>query len=108
MDNTSLSNNSIYSIYKDPQANMWVGTYSGGVNLYSRKANQFTAFRHSSSVNSPGDNNILGFVEDRRGNIWIGTDGGGVDLFDPASRRSVTTRISLGTRTASAATLFPR
>jgi len=83
LDNTSLSNNSIYSVYKDPQANMWVGTYSGGVNLYNKKANRFPVYRHSSSVNSPGDNNILGFLEDRHGNVWIGTDGGGVDMFDP-------------------------
>src|ERR1700754_845551 len=67
----------------DPQNNMWLGTYSGGVNLYDKEANQFSAYRHNSSANSPGNNNILEFHEDGHGYIWIGTDGGGVDRFDP-------------------------
>jgi len=86
IDEWSLNNNSIYSIYKDRQGNMWVGTYSSGINLYSKGANTFAHFRHTTEPNSLSHNKVLGICESANGHIWLGTDGGGVNEFDPQTK----------------------
>jgi signal transduction histidine kinase/ligand-binding sensor domain-containing protein/DNA-binding response OmpR family regulator len=83
MDNSSLGSNSIYALYKDRQDNMWVGTYSGGVNLYNRGMSLFTHYKRNSGARTLSNNAILAFAGGDNGKIWVATDGGGVDLFDP-------------------------
>jgi len=80
IDNTSLSNNSIHSLYKDLAGNMWVGTFSGGVNFYKGDI-KFRHYKHTSSPKSLIEDDVACIAEDSRGNVWIGTDGG-LDLFD--------------------------
>ena len=80
IDNTSLTNNSIYTIYKDPQGNMWVGTYDGGVNLFNKSGNKFAHYKHNSSTESLANNFVLDILEDDRENLWVGTDGGGARI----------------------------
>ena len=81
-DNSSLSDNSIWSVYKDDKGNMWVGTFSSGINFVNRDANKFIHYRHNSSPLSLNNNNVLSILEDSKENLWIGTDGGGINLFD--------------------------
>ncbi len=87
IDPESLSNNSIWTIYRDIHNDMWVGTYSGDVNFWSSVNNQFTHFRHTSSASSLSHNKVLSIFEDSRKNIWIGTDGGGLNLYDPITKK---------------------
>jgi PAS domain S-box-containing protein len=71
-----LSNNSIYSLYKDRQNNMWVGTYGNGINMYTRFANNFEIYRHDINNNSSiSSNQVNSFLEDNDC-IWIGTEKG--------------------------------
>ncbi|HEV2479266.1 MAG TPA: two-component regulator propeller domain-containing protein [Puia sp.] len=83
MDNTSLGSNSIYALYKDRQGNMWVGTYSAGVNLYNKDMVLFTHYKRNLDSGSLSSNAILAFAPASDGKIWIATDGGGLNLFDP-------------------------
>jgi len=71
---------------------MWVGTFSGGVNLSNRDASVIAHYRRNTSPNSLSNNNVLAFSENSRGQIWIGTDGGGLDLFDPLTGKFTTFR----------------
>lgn len=86
IDSKSISQNSIYSIYRDNNHNMWVGTYSGGVNIFSREANKFLHYCHTTNSNSLSNNSVLSLAESVNGKLWIGTDGGGLDLFDPVTQ----------------------
>ncbi len=61
--------------------NIWIGVYSGGINLYGKQSAKFTHYSHSSS-NSLSNNFVLCFYEDDQNNLWIGTDGGGLNLFN--------------------------
>jgi signal transduction histidine kinase/DNA-binding response OmpR family regulator/streptogramin lyase len=61
---------------------MWLGTYSGGINMFSEDADKFAHFKHTSDPASLTNNNVLDFFEDSKNNIWIGTDGGGLNLID--------------------------
>jgi signal transduction histidine kinase/ligand-binding sensor domain-containing protein/DNA-binding response OmpR family regulator len=82
-DKTSINSNSVWSIMRDRIGNMWVGTFSGGLNFFNRDSDKFRHHHHTSRPNSLSHNNVLTLFEDSREQIWIGTDGGGANLFDP-------------------------
>lgn len=75
-----LSHYSVLSLYRDKQLNLWVGTYSGGVNYYNRYNYrfQYIPVREFTGVVGQG-------VEDRQGNIWFATEGSGLLYYDPQS-----------------------
>ncbi len=77
-DNGGINDNSIWSIYKDAKGNMWVGTFSGGLDFVNRDAGKFTHYRHNSSPLSLNNNSVLSILEDSKRNLWFGTDGGEV------------------------------
>ncbi len=79
---TSLSDNAIYSIYKDREGGIWVGTYFGGVNYISPKSNPFELYAPLEYKNSISGKAISQFCEDASGNLWIGTEDGGLNYFD--------------------------
>ena len=86
IDNSSLSDNSVWSILRDAKGNMWVGTFNSGINFVNRDAvNKFTHYRHTSSPTSLSNNKVLCIFEDSSNRIWVGTDGGGLNLFDTAT-----------------------
>ncbi len=69
-DETSLSNNSIYSLLKDKQGTIWIGTYGGGLNYYNELLYKFDHFK------IPNGNNIINVIYKEDHNLWIGTEGG--------------------------------
>lgn len=84
-DPYSLSDNAVYSIYKDREGGIWVGTYFGGVNYYPY---QYTPFNKYYPIETRESRHTLigrrirEFQLDRDGGIWIGTEDGGLSLFD--------------------------
>ncbi|MGQ1784896.1 hybrid sensor histidine kinase/response regulator transcription factor [Saccharicrinis sp. GN24d3] len=91
--NGSLSNRCINKIFKDSDGNIWLGTFSGGVQLvsnYNKKIHSL-AYNpgHPESISHP---KVWGITEDYNGNIWIGTDGGGIDIWNP--RKGIFKRLS--------------
>jgi len=85
MDSTSLSDIFINDIFEDSDSQLWIGTNSGGVNLYNRKLDNFTHFKHKNTdPKSISSNNIRCIYQDSKGTIWIGTNGGGLCRYNPA------------------------
>lgn len=80
----SLSNNSVRSLVKDNNGNLWVGTMNG-LNFKEAGSNEFERFiaGQNGSNKSVNHNEIFSLHADRQGNIWIGTGGGGLNKFDP-------------------------
>lgn len=82
-DAFSLPNNSIWTIYPDPDQGAWIGTYGGKIaycSLYDSRIRYFNP--------SPGglSHPIVGsFQEDHLGNVWIGTEGGGLNYWNRKS-----------------------
>lgn len=73
---TSLSNNTVYSILEDKQKNLWVGTYSKGLNVFNRSSMRFsTAFTSKKNGYALSSNFVNTFFEENDF-LWLGTDNG--------------------------------
>ncbi|HKB86355.1 MAG TPA: two-component regulator propeller domain-containing protein [Ignavibacteriaceae bacterium] len=83
LDPGSLSDNKVYSIYRDKPGNLWVGT-AGGLDKLNEKTGKFIHYRHDpGNPESLSDNNVWPIYEDSRGYLWVGTANGGLNRFDP-------------------------
>lgn len=83
----SLPNNSVWSIFPDPDGGVWVGTYGGKLAYMTFADNGVDYFKAT-----PGGLNhpiVSCFEEDTEGNLWIGTEGGGINCWDRRNGRFV-------------------
>lgn len=85
-DETSLSQNSVFAVFKDNVGSMWVGTYFGGVNISYAYNAPFGVIKDNNRQNSISNNVVSSIIDDGKGNLWIGTEGGGVNYFNRATR----------------------
>lgn len=78
-DPYSLSSNAIYTIFEDKSHQLWVGTYGGGINLYTDKGGK-GRFLHSGNQfkNYPIRENykVRYITESKEGLIYVGTTSG--------------------------------
>lgn len=72
MENKSIPDNRITSVFKDSQNNMWLGTLEGSVLFYNVSNNQFSRLKEFSVAG----NIVRGFYEDNYKNLWIATEKG--------------------------------
>ncbi len=76
----SLNSNSIHALfYGAGDGILWVGSYNGGVNYFSKWDKPYRLYR--AKPNGLNDNHVTCIEEDKNGLLWIGTDGGGVNIF---------------------------
>lgn len=87
MRSFSLSDNSIYSIYRDHEGGIWVGTMFGGANYLPNRQLTFDKYVPGSDDHSLNTKRIRGLAEDNNGQIWIGTEDNGVNVLDPSTGR---------------------
>lgn len=79
----SLSDNFIYTIYRDHSGGIWIGTLFGGVNYLPNRELLFEKYVPESKENSLGTKRIRELAEDADGNIWIGTEDNGINILNP-------------------------
>ncbi len=76
----TLSSNKAYSTVEDPQGNIWVATYGGGVNVYTHDKNGQQVFLHSQNgmISYPRHSHmkVRCISTDNDGNVWAGTTDG--------------------------------
>ena len=79
----SLSDDRVYSVYRDRSGNLWVGTQNG-LDKLDEKTGRFTHFKNKQGdPNSISDNWVWPIYEDSQGNLWVGTHNGGLNKFKP-------------------------
>jgi len=88
-DPYALSDNAVYSLCKDKEQGVWVGSYFGGVNYLPRQNTYFEKYYTTDHVNSIHGKRVRELCQDNDGSIWIGTEDGGLNHFDPVSGKSV-------------------
>jgi len=84
-DPASVSDNSVRSLYADRDGSVWIGTYHGGVNMYSALSRQFQQIVQEGKLHFKVASAM--FV-DGNDNLWLGTEGTG--LFFTDRRKGVT------------------
>lgn len=76
-DGTGPSHPYVYTILHDSYGNLWIGTPTGGLNLFNPQSEKFIYFQNKQeNANSISNNIILSLHEDKQSNLWIGTAGG--------------------------------
>ncbi|MCJ7589676.1 MAG: diguanylate cyclase [Candidatus Aminicenantes bacterium] len=76
-DPGSLSDNFISCLTEDAQGNLWIGTQAGGLNIFNRATERFTAFDPGTQrTRSETAAEITAQVVDPSGKIWVGTSMG--------------------------------
>jgi len=78
----SLSDDKVYSIYRDRSGNLWIGTFNG-LDRFDEQTGKFYHYRNDpDNPHSLPDNWIWPIYEDSGGNLWIGTVRGGISRFE--------------------------
>ena len=76
-DGSGPNHTHIYHVFKDSYGNYWLGTATGGINLFDPKNERFLYIRNSEeNPNSLVNNLVLCFFEDSKNQLWTGTAGG--------------------------------
>lgn len=70
-----LENMSAYSIFKDRNSTMWIGTM-GGINVYNRENDSYTEVRETGVT-------VVDICQDNDGFIWFATLGRGLQRYNP-------------------------
>lgn len=85
-DPYSLSDNAIYSLCRDREGGIWIGSYFGGVNYYPRFYTYFEKYYPKSANNGLQGKRVREFCQDNQGILWIGTEDGGLNRFNPKTK----------------------
>lgn len=78
----ALSDNAIYSLCRDKENGMWIGSYFGGVNYYPYQWTYFEKFYPRDDLRYFG-RRVREICESNDGTLWIGTEDKGLFNFDP-------------------------
>ncbi|MBN2485801.1 MAG: response regulator [Bacteroidales bacterium] len=86
-DETTISNNQLYDIYRSHNGVIWIGSFHGGINIYDKNAIKFQQYKYLLTGDDALNccNSVLSIAEDKDKNIWIGYDGQGMDIYNPAT-----------------------
>ena len=79
-DETSLSDNTLRTIYQDNRNTVWIGSYKNGVNQYIPGV---------SSLKSVELGDITSVFDDKNGNYWLGTNDVGILVYNPKTNEVV-------------------
>ncbi len=83
----ALSDNVVYSLYKDKEGGMWIGSYFGGINYYPKQYTFFEKIYPHKGMEELGER-VREIVEDEKGNLWIGTEDKGLFHYNPVTKES--------------------
>ncbi|MCF8365511.1 MAG: hypothetical protein K9H16_07010, partial [Bacteroidales bacterium] len=83
-DGTGLSHPYVFALLQDSSQYLWIGTPSGGLNLFDPKTESFQYFQNDPKNEFSLNNNIvLSLHQDRQKGLWIGTNDGLSKLIHP-------------------------
>lgn len=91
-DVSMLNDSPVYSIFKDNEDNIWVGTYFGGVNYYIYGTDQFAFYSYGYADNHLSGKAVRDITNDGKGGLFIATEDGGLNYLshdDKISRSSI-------------------
>lgn len=88
-DRYSLNDNAIYTIFRDREDNILIGTYFGGINIFPNSFRQFLYYDYGYSDNYLSGKAVRQIVGEKSGNLWISTEDGGLNYYNRAEDKFV-------------------
>lgn len=82
----AIGDNAIYTLCKDAEGGVWIGTYFQGLSYLPNEYASFEKFFDMGQGNCIKGNVIREIVGDNQGNIWIGTEDAGLNKYVPSTR----------------------
>lgn len=77
IDGSGPSHPYVFYVFVDSFKNIWLGTATGGVNLFDPKTSKFIFIKkQEDNPYSLSSNLVLSFFEDKHHQLWVGTTGG--------------------------------
>ncbi|MDI9879293.1 hybrid sensor histidine kinase/response regulator transcription factor [Flectobacillus longus] len=83
----SISDNALYTLSKDREGGIWIGTYFGGINYLPTQHVAFDKYFNQGANNSITGNAVREICEDKFGNLWIGTEDNGLNKLNLKTRQ---------------------
>jgi signal transduction histidine kinase/ligand-binding sensor domain-containing protein/DNA-binding response OmpR family regulator len=87
-DLSNLNDSPIYTLFKDCNHNMWVGSYFGGVNYFIYNSDQFRIYPYGNSPNHLSGKAVRQIINAPDNSLYIATEDGGLNHLN--SNREVT------------------
>jgi len=84
----SISSDNLAKLYEDKKGNIWIGTYKGGMCLYT-KDDKFENFTHNSNPFSLPGISVYSILEASDSKLWLGVTFGFICLFDTNSKQII-------------------
>lgn len=78
--------NVVNSSYSDNQGNLWLSTFSQGIEKIIFYPSVFNLFKPIPTANGVTDNEVRAISEDKSGNLWVAMRSGFIMLFDKERR----------------------
>ncbi|REG98479.1 ligand-binding sensor domain-containing protein [Flavobacterium aquicola] len=86
-DENAISDNVVYSLFKDKEGGVWVCTYFGGINYFPMQYTPFNKLYKQSSEKKLSGDIVREITKDPLGNLWIGTEDGGLNKLDANTKK---------------------
>lgn len=81
-----LSNDTVYSLFKDRTGMIWVGTNGGGINRILPGWDRYRLYKHSASdPDSIASGKVNGITVDSTGSVWVSLYNSGISRLDRQS-----------------------
>ena len=78
----SLSQDRVYSLYRQNDGVLWVGTYARGLNRFEPGQNRFRHYKHNPNELQSLSNDSVFAIDEAMGFLWLGTHGGGLNRLN--------------------------
>lgn len=80
-----ITTNALYSIVRDKQNNIWIGTYKTGLLLLKENTRTIGIVSQNKGNSGLNHKSVLSIFKDSKGLTWYGTDGGGLNCYNPTT-----------------------
>ena len=83
----ALGGESVRSLFKDHDGNVWAGTFNGGLRCWMAYQNTFNRYVADDLEGSIVGETVRSIAPDGNGYIWIGTEEGHLNRFHPQAKK---------------------
>ncbi|MDH6358080.1 hybrid sensor histidine kinase/response regulator transcription factor [Parabacteroides sp. PF5-9] len=81
----AISDNAIYSITKDREGGMWLGSFFGGISYLPQRYTRFNNYIGGKTHPDMLGNAVREICPDQYGHIWLGTEDNGINRYNPVT-----------------------